>query len=96
MNGHQTLIARVALSLFMGSVSIATCSISRLRNLSNRSFDRLVIVVFIGSRLATYAGVFLILHMAPRGDVFGSSSTIYRIAISSPVMPRFIRTWTPL
>ena len=69
MTGNQTLIARTALSVIAGAIGIVAVSSSRLRALPRQSFDRLINIAFIVSRLATYFGIFFILRLQPRGDV---------------------------
>lgn len=71
MTGEQTLIARGVLSVLIGGISVVLCSISRLRTISRVSFDRVVILSFILSRLAIFLGIFVILHITPRGDIPG-------------------------
>ncbi|WP_158945936.1 glycosyltransferase 87 family protein [Granulicella sp. S190] len=69
MTGNQALIARTALSVLIGGISISVCSLSSLRRMTRRSFDRMVNFAFIASRLAAYVGIFFILHIPPRGDI---------------------------
>jgi hypothetical protein len=69
MTGQQSLIARTALSILVGGISSITCFATFPENLSRSSFDRLVNVSFVASRLAIYACIFLVLRIAPRGDI---------------------------
>ena len=69
MNGNQTLIARTALSVIAGTIGVVAVSSPRLRALPRQSFDRLITIGLIVSRMATYIGVFLILRLQPRGDI---------------------------
>lgn len=69
MNGHQTLIARGAFGLLAGAASIVACSSATLRRLSDRSLNRLAILALPLSRLSLFAIIFLVLRLAPRGDV---------------------------
>ena len=69
MTGNQALIARSTLSVVAGVIGIAAISSTRLRTLPRRSFDRLLLIAFIVSRLATYLGVFFLLRLQPRGDI---------------------------
>ena len=69
MTGNQSLIARTALSVVAGIIGIVAVSSPRIRALPRQSFDRLITIAFIVSRLATYIGVFFILRLQPRGDI---------------------------
>jgi hypothetical protein len=69
LTGNQTLIARTALSVIAGATGIAAVTSARLRALPSQTFDRLITIAFILTRLATYLGVFLILRLQPRGDI---------------------------
>ncbi|HEY6412986.1 MAG TPA: hypothetical protein VIX42_04835 [Edaphobacter sp.] len=69
MTGNQSLIARTALSVIAGTIGIVAVSSARLRALPRQSFDRLINIAFIVSRLATYLGVFFLLRLQPRGDI---------------------------
>jgi hypothetical protein len=69
LTGNQSLIARIALSAAVGIVSTIICRLPRLRVLSRESFDRIVNLTFVVSRITLYLGVFFGLHLAPRGDI---------------------------
>lgn len=70
LTGNQTLIARAALAIVAGTTSLAATN-SRFAALSCKTFDRLMLGIFIFSRLALYLIVFFILRIPPRGDVVG-------------------------
>jgi len=69
MTGQQTLFARVALGLVAAGLGIFLAWWPRLRGLGRQHFDRALYVSFAGSRLGIFALVFLVLRIAPRGDV---------------------------
>jgi len=69
LTGQQTLIARGALGVLAGAASLAAVYNPRLRQLARPRFDRLVIAAFAVSRLGLFALIFLILRIAPRGDI---------------------------
>lgn len=69
MTGTQTLILRAALAIVAGAAGIAFISSSFLQSIPLREFNRYVTAAFVGSRIAIFAGLFLILHVAPRGDI---------------------------
>ena len=69
MTGNQTLVARSALSLLAGVFAVLATSSSRLRSLPRHVFDRFASFAFLGSRLAVYVLLFLVLRVSPRGDV---------------------------
>jgi hypothetical protein len=69
LTGQQTLIARGALGVLAGVASLAAVYSPRLRQLANPLFDRIVIATFVASRLALFSLIFLVLRIAPRGDV---------------------------
>jgi hypothetical protein len=69
LTGNQALIARTALGVLIGGISVGVCSLSSLRQMTRRSFDRMVNFAFIASRLTAYMGIFFILHIPPRGDI---------------------------
>lgn len=97
MTGLETLLARVALGLAAAAVSIVLVSPSRrslwLLSLPRQRFDRALFACFATSRLGLFALVFLVLRIAPRGDVpafyFGQARQVlahrlpYRDFISS-------------
>jgi hypothetical protein len=68
LTGSQTLIARAALAVVAGTVSLAATN-SRFAALPRKTFDHLVLAAFILSRLGLYLTVFFILHLLPRGDI---------------------------
>lgn len=55
--------------MLAGAASIAAVYSTRLRQLPGPRFDRIVTAAFLASRLALFAIVFLVLRIAPRGDV---------------------------
>ncbi len=69
MTGQQTLIARGALAILAGAVSIPLSSSTYLRRLPSLRFDRLAAAAFLITRLGLFAAIFFILRLAPRGDV---------------------------
>ncbi|HMH13323.1 MAG TPA: hypothetical protein VK578_09465 [Edaphobacter sp.] len=69
MTGNQTLILRTALSAVAGIAGIVAVSTTRLRALPRHTFDRLITITFILSRLAAYLGIFFIARLQPRGDI---------------------------
>jgi hypothetical protein len=69
LTGTQSLLARTALGCLVGGISVWISSISSLFTLASRSFDRAITLAFIASRLAIYTVIFLVLRIAPRGDV---------------------------
>ena len=71
MTGQQTLFARIALGLAGGLVSLGLALWPRLRSISKSQFDRATLAAFAISRLGLFALIFVVLHVAPRGDVLG-------------------------
>ena len=69
MTGQQTLFARVALGLVAAVCSLFLVVWPGLRRLSRPQFDRMLFVSFAVSRLGIFGLVFLVLRVAPRGDV---------------------------
>lgn len=69
MTGEQTLVARAALAIFAGAVSIPAVRSRRLRDLPRQAFERLITISFIASRIGLWLLVFFVLRVAPRGDV---------------------------
>jgi len=69
LTGTQSLLARTALGCLVGGISVWVSSISRLLTLTRRSFDRTITLAFVASRLAIFVGIFLVLHITPRGDI---------------------------
>ena len=69
MTGQQTLLARVAVGLVGAGASLVLASVPRLRSLPQKHFDRLLFGAFAISRLGIFAVAFLVLRIAPRGDV---------------------------
>ena len=82
MTGQQTLLARVAIGLVAAAVCVLLVSSSRLKALPQRRFDRLLYGAFAFSRLGIFGLVFLVLRIAPRGDVpayyFGQAQQVLR------------------
>lgn len=69
MTGDQSLIARAALGVAAGIAGIVAVDNQRLRTLPRQSFERLITVAFVISRVALWLLVFLVLRIAPRGDI---------------------------
>ena len=69
MTGSQTLIARIALGTVAALGSVLLTLWPKLRTISRESFDRMAIGLFAVSRLGLFALIFLVLRIAPRGDV---------------------------
>ena len=69
MTGEQTLVARAALGIFAGAVSIPAVRSRRLHNLPRQTFERLITLSFVVSRIALWFVVFFVLRVSPRGDV---------------------------
>lgn len=69
MTGTQTLVARTALGATFACVGYLLSSSRRLLSLEKFRFDRFAIGAFALSRLGLYALIFLILRIAPRGDI---------------------------
>ena len=69
MTGNHTLMARVALGGVAAMSSVALAGGGRLFDMASRSFDRLVTLAFLVSRLSLYFVVFFGLGIVPRGDV---------------------------
>ena len=71
MTGQQTLLARIALGLVGGSASVSLTLWPRLQALSKTQFDRIIFAAFAISRLGLFVLIFVVLHIAPRGDAVG-------------------------
>jgi hypothetical protein len=69
MTGQQTLIARAALGLAAGAATLCIASLSRLRSLPTRRFDRILYAALAVSRLGLFSIIFLVRGVAPRGDI---------------------------
>jgi hypothetical protein len=69
MTGTSTLVARAALGIAGGLASFVAASSSRLRSGPASKFDRWIMAVYAASRLVLFAVVFLVLRIAPRGDI---------------------------
>jgi Glycosyltransferase family 87 len=69
MTAHQTLLARAALGIVAGLVSVPLASSERLRELPSRLFDRAVFSAFAISRLGLFCLVYFVLRLQPRGDI---------------------------
>ncbi len=97
MTGTQSLFARTALGCLVGGISVWVSSISRLRTLARTSFDRTITVAFVVSRLVVCIGIFLVLRIAPRGDIpafyWGESN-----AVLAHLLPYrdFLSSYAPL
>jgi hypothetical protein len=97
LTGTQSLLARTALGCLVGGISVWVSSISRLRTLTRTSFDRTITLAFVISRLAVFIGIFLVLRIAPRGDIpafyWGESN-----AVLAHLLPYrdFLSSYAPL
>jgi hypothetical protein len=69
MTGSQTLIARVGIGVVAALASVFLTRWSTLRTISRARFDRIVFGLFAVSRLGLFALIFLVVKIAPRGDV---------------------------
>ena len=69
MTGSQTLLARAVIGLVAALASVLLTRWPMLRTISRARFDRTVYALFAVSRLGLFALVFLVLKIAPRGDV---------------------------
>jgi hypothetical protein len=69
LTGTQSLLARTALGCLVGGIGVWFSSISRFFTPTRGSFDRTITLAFVSSRLAIYAGIFLVLRISPRGDI---------------------------
>jgi len=69
MTGEQTLLARAALGLAAGGVTVWLGGSRRLRSLSRRQFDRTLYAAFAASRLGLFGLIFVVFGVVPRGDV---------------------------
>ncbi|GAC1359414.1 MAG: hypothetical protein NVSMB3_06930 [Acidobacteriaceae bacterium] len=71
MTGLQTLTARLALGGVGAAAGVVLSSLGSVDRPSPAQFRRLVSAAFLLSRLTLFALVFVILRVAPRGDVPG-------------------------
>ena len=71
MTGTQTLVARSVLAVAGAVATVALASSRRLLALSMHHFDRAVAGALVATRLGLFALIFLVLHVAPRGDIQG-------------------------
>jgi hypothetical protein len=69
MTGEQTLVARAALGIFVGAVSIPAVRSRRLHDLPRETFERFITIAFVVSRVGLWFLLFFVLRLAPRGDV---------------------------
>lgn len=69
MTGEQSLMARAALGVVAGVVGVIAVQNRRLHELPRQTFERLMTVTFAVSRVALWLLVFVILRIAPRGDI---------------------------
>jgi hypothetical protein len=69
LTGQQTLIARKALGVVVGATTLAVLSSPRLQHLTWPSFSRAVTAAFLLSRISLFSILFLVLGLAPRGDI---------------------------
>ena len=69
MTGTQTLIARAVLGAGAAIASVLLASSKRLLSIHRPTFDRGVLAAMAVSRLGLFFLVFLVLHVAPRGDI---------------------------
>jgi hypothetical protein len=70
MTPEKSLLLRGAISCTLGACSIASWKLAPRLRIADRSFPRLFLALFAASRLGLYTFALLILHMAPRGDIF--------------------------
>jgi hypothetical protein len=71
MTGSQSFIARGALAC---AASAATCAVLYYKSgfkTEERRFDKLFLLLFAVSRFGLFSVIFLVAHIAPRGDVPG-------------------------
>jgi hypothetical protein len=69
MTGDQSLIARAALGVAAGIAGLLAVHNQRLRALPRQSFERLITVAFVVSRVALWLLVFVVLRITARGDI---------------------------
>jgi len=69
MTGFQTLLARVALGVIAAVASVLLTMLPGLRTMRRERFDRTVCGLFAVSRLGLFGLIFIVLRIAPRGDV---------------------------
>jgi Dolichyl-phosphate-mannose-protein mannosyltransferase len=69
MTGVQTLIARGALGIFAAATGFLAVSTRRFQSTTPRTFNRCAMATFAISRLGIYLLTYVILHLAPRGDI---------------------------
>jgi hypothetical protein len=65
----QALLSRCALAAAASAGCIVLLSVKKLRELPRSNFNRIFRTAFVISRLGVFALVFLVLHIAPRGDL---------------------------
>ena len=97
MTGSQTLLARVGIGLVAASASVLLTWWTALRTASRTRFDRTVFALFAISRLGLFALIFLVLRIAPRGDVPAYYFEQARQVLSGLLPYRdFISSYAPL
>jgi hypothetical protein len=69
MTGTQALISRIALGCTGACASIVLVGSRQLQTMLRERFDRILFSAFAISRLGLFGAVFLLLGVAPRGDV---------------------------
>jgi hypothetical protein len=71
MTGLQSLAARTALGAVAAAATLALPACRRFYLGAATTFDRALLIAFAAGRLLLFALVFLVLRIAPRGDVIG-------------------------
>ena len=69
MTGLQTLAARVALGVASGAAGVILSGLPAIHKPTPARFRQALCAAFLGSRLLLFAIVFLLLGVAPRGDI---------------------------
>lgn len=96
MTPHQSLVARTTLSALCSITTLVAISLPRLRTLADRTFDRLVTWSFVASRSLLWIGIFLILHLTPRGDVTGYFEEASQVLAGKVPERDFLISYAPL
>ncbi len=97
MTGTQSFIARAALSAAAAAASLALVAVRRKLPADRRRFDRALLGAFATSRLGLFALLFLVLHLAPRGDAPGYYMQEASHALSHQLVYRdFLSSYAPL
>jgi hypothetical protein len=69
MTATQTLLARAALGVVTASAGCVAVFVDRFRHGTARTFDRWANTVFLISRFGLYGLLFVVMRLAPRGDI---------------------------